>query len=138
MHDDSNIKALFSGNHQPILRLISDDLHSDEERRVIARHDTEVSTLKLMSEGFDEDAIAQEDDLYPRVRELPLDRNTVEWRTELAHVRQEHFDLDMSISALESMAASDQILIARLKRKKLALRDQISRLEDKIRPDIIA
>jgi len=34
--------------------------------------------------------------------------------------------------------ASDQILIARLKRKKLYLRDQIAKIEDKIRPDIIA
>jgi hypothetical protein len=32
----------------------------------------------------------------------------------------------------------DQILIARLKRKKLAVRDKISTIEDKIRPDIIA
>ena len=53
-------------------------------------------------------------------------------------LRQEHHDLDASIHALESLPLPDQLMIARLKRKKLALRDQISLLEDEILPDIIA
>jgi hypothetical protein len=32
----------------------------------------------------------------------------------------------------------DQLMIARLKRKKLLLRDEISKIEDRILPDIIA
>jgi hypothetical protein len=53
-------------------------------------------------------------------------------------LRQEHHDLDASIGALESLPLPDQLMIARLKRKKLALRDQITQLEDQILPDIIA
>ena len=36
------------------------------------------------------------------------------------------------------MPIQDQLLIARLKRKKLALRDEIVKIEDRILPDIIA
>jgi hypothetical protein len=56
----------------------------------------------------------------------------------LATLRQEHADLDASIAALENQPVVDQLLIARLKRKKLVLRDQIVKLEDQITPDIIA
>jgi len=56
----------------------------------------------------------------------------------IAELRQEHQDLDAAISALEALAGPDQIQIARLKKKKLALRDQIAVLEDQLTPDIIA
>lgn len=59
-------------------------------------------------------------------------------RSRAAALRQEHQDLDASITALEAMPLPDQLLIARLKRKKLAIRDQIGLLEDQILPDIIA
>ncbi|MFN7388342.1 YdcH family protein [Brevundimonas sp.] len=53
-------------------------------------------------------------------------------------LRQEHADLDASIDALAHMPIPDQLLIARLKRKKLLLRDEIVKLESRILPDIIA
>ena len=53
-------------------------------------------------------------------------------------LRQEHADLEASIEALSRMPIPDQLLIARLKRKKLALRDEIVRVESRILPDIIA
>lgn len=56
----------------------------------------------------------------------------------LAILRQEHADLEASIAALENQPVVDQLLIARLKRKKLVLRDKIVLLEDQITPDIIA
>ncbi|MEI6281104.1 MAG: DUF465 domain-containing protein [Alphaproteobacteria bacterium] len=56
----------------------------------------------------------------------------------IAALRQEHADLEASIAALENQPVPDQLLIVRLKRKKLALRDQIVVLEDQITPDIIA
>ena len=56
----------------------------------------------------------------------------------VAVLRQEHQDLDASIRALEGQPVPDQLLIMRLKRKKLALRDQIAMLEDQLTPDIIA
>jgi len=59
-------------------------------------------------------------------------------RAELSRLLQEHADLDASIEALGHMPAPDQLMIARLKRKKLALRDDIVKLQDRILPDIIA
>ncbi len=59
-------------------------------------------------------------------------------RIRIAGLRQEHQDLDDAVAALASGSRPDQIQIARLKKKKLALRDQISRLEDQLTPDIIA
>ncbi|MGO4410241.1 MULTISPECIES: YdcH family protein [unclassified Brevundimonas] len=59
-------------------------------------------------------------------------------RAELKTLLQEHADLDASIDALGHMPIPDQLLIARLKRKKLALRDEIVKVEDRILPDIIA
>jgi hypothetical protein len=59
-------------------------------------------------------------------------------RVQLADLRQEHQDLDDAIEALAARPLADQLQIARLKRKKLALRDQIQKIEDVLTPDIIA
>jgi hypothetical protein len=59
-------------------------------------------------------------------------------RSELAQLRQEHQDLDAAVRALEGEPQIDQLRIARLKKKKLILRDRISSLEDGLTPDIIA
>ncbi|ACL96862.2 DUF465 domain-containing protein [Caulobacter vibrioides] len=56
----------------------------------------------------------------------------------LADLREDHKDLDDSIRALEERFQPDMLQIARLKRKKLALKDEIGRLEDLLTPDIIA
>ena len=56
----------------------------------------------------------------------------------LEQLRVEHRDLDDAINALGSQAIIDQLQIARLKKKKLALKDRIMRLEDQLVPDIIA
>jgi hypothetical protein len=53
-------------------------------------------------------------------------------------LRLEHADLDASIEALGHMPVPDQLMIARLKKKKLTLRDEIAKIEDRILPDIIA
>jgi len=59
-------------------------------------------------------------------------------RVELQVLHQEHGDLDAAIRALEERAASNQLTITRLKKKKLSLKDKIARIEDKLTPDIIA
>ena len=59
-------------------------------------------------------------------------------RIRLAQLRVEHEDLDAAIEALEARPQPDQIRIARFKKKKLALRDEIARIEDQVTPDIIA
>lgn len=56
----------------------------------------------------------------------------------LKALRQEHADLDASIEALGHMPVPDQLMIMRLKRKKLVLRDEIVKIEARILPDIIA
>ncbi len=59
-------------------------------------------------------------------------------RVRVARLRQEHQDLDAAVHALELGQRPDQIQIARLKKKKLILRDEIKQLEDQLTPDIIA
>jgi len=56
----------------------------------------------------------------------------------LAELREEHKDLDDAIHALEQRYQPDMLQIARLKRKKLAMKDEMGRLEDQLTPDIIA
>jgi hypothetical protein len=56
----------------------------------------------------------------------------------LALLMQEHSDLDAAIKALSGSASHDSISLARLKKKKLQLKDMIQRLKDQLTPDIIA
>ena len=56
----------------------------------------------------------------------------------LVWLRTEHRDLDAAIEALRSVASPDQLQLARLKKRKLRLRDEIAMLEDALIPDIIA
>jgi len=53
-------------------------------------------------------------------------------------LRQEHRDLDVAIDALIFAPSNDQLQIARLKKRKLVLKDEIAHLEDQLIPDIIA
>lgn len=59
-------------------------------------------------------------------------------RVELAILRQQHRDLDSAIDALHDRNSHDMLTIKRLKRQKLAFKDQIAALEDRITPDITA
>ena len=56
----------------------------------------------------------------------------------LAELRQDHADMDAAVQAIALSPLPDMMLIARLKRKKLLLKDEISRIEDQLTPDIIA
>ena len=57
----------------------------------------------------------------------------------LAALRSEHRDLDAAIDALAAAGpTADQLQLARLKKRKLRLRDEIAALEDGMIPDIIA
>jgi len=53
-------------------------------------------------------------------------------------LRTEHRDLDSAILALIESGSTDQMQLARLKKRKLRLRDEISVMEDHLIPDIIA
>ena len=56
----------------------------------------------------------------------------------LESLKMEHRDLDAAIEALRVSVAADQLQLARLKKRKLRLRDEIALLEDMAVPDIIA
>jgi hypothetical protein len=53
-------------------------------------------------------------------------------------LRVEHRDLDSAIAALVAASSTDQLQLARFKKRKLRLRDEIAMLEDQLIPDIIA
>jgi hypothetical protein len=61
-----------------------------------------------------------------------------EMRKRLATLQVEHRDLDIAISALIETGGPDQLQVARLKKRKLRLKDQIALIEDYLTPDIIA
>lgn len=64
--------------------------------------------------------------------------NEQELQKRLEFLRSEHRDLDAAIGALTEAGSTDQLQIARLKKRKLRLKDQISQIEDNLLPDIIA
>jgi hypothetical protein len=70
--------------------------------------------------------------------EPPMDEAEAAQHARLSELRQEHQDLDAAIAALQGLPQPDQLQIARLKRKKLSLRDEIVILAASLTPDIIA
>lgn len=56
----------------------------------------------------------------------------------LSELRREHRGLDEQIVDLQSGVASDPLTIRRLKKRKLQLKDQITKISDQLYPDIIA
>ena len=59
-------------------------------------------------------------------------------RTRLEVLRREHRDLDEAIEALVSQSLTHSLTLQRLKKQKLALKDHIVKIEDRLIPDIIA
>lgn len=57
---------------------------------------------------------------------------------QIEHLKVEHRDLDMAIDALQLGGSGDQLQLARLKKRKLLLKDEIAALQDQLIPDIIA
>jgi hypothetical protein len=63
-----------------------------------------------------------------------LDSNLHSISRQLIELRIEHADLDASIDRLEDAASRDELLLRRLKKRRLALRDEIARLERALDP----
>lgn len=61
-----------------------------------------------------------------------------ELQARIVALTQEHRDLDIAIEAVRSAPGHDQIHLARLKKRKLMLRDELQVLHDLTVPDIIA
>ena len=65
------------------------------------------------------------------------DQEQAELRLAAARLRQEHEDYDAAINAMIQIGC-EALRIQRMKKKKLILKDKLSKLEDQIIPDIIA
>jgi len=69
---------------------------------------------------------------------LSVIQSVTEMRVKLEELRSEHRDLDDVIQRLAETSPFNQLQIQRLKKRKLALKDQMIKLESKLLPDIIA
>lgn len=65
------------------------------------------------------------------------EQEQVDVKLAVAKLKQEHAYYDAAIDAMIK-AGCDQLQIQRMKKKKLAIKDQLQKLEDRIIPDIIA
>ena len=62
----------------------------------------------------------------------------VKIKEKINELRKLHSELDMEISTVVKLIPADQLMLQRLKKKKLKLKDEISKLSSHILPDIIA
>jgi hypothetical protein len=65
------------------------------------------------------------------------DQDQADLRLSAARLRQEHEDYDAAINAMIATGC-DALRIQRMKKKKLAIKDKLTQVEDQIVPDIIA
>ncbi|KQM33919.1 MULTISPECIES: YdcH family protein [Rhizobium/Agrobacterium group] len=65
------------------------------------------------------------------------DQEQADVRLTLARLRQEHEDYDTAINAM-IQTNCEALRIQRMKKKKLAIKDKMTQIEDQIIPDIIA
>ncbi|MCB1554512.1 MAG: DUF465 domain-containing protein [Xanthomonadales bacterium] len=66
----------------------------------------------------------------------PLESSEIVRR--LATLREEHRDLDLAITQLAELPGADELQLKRLKKRKLALKDRITRYESMLIPDLDA
>lgn len=68
----------------------------------------------------------------------PSEEELVQIRARLQALELEHHDLDDVIDRLAADPSQDQLQLRRLKKRKLVIKDQISRLRARLIPDILA
>ena len=59
-------------------------------------------------------------------------------KAKINELRKLHSELDIEISEIVKVIPVDQVMLQRIKKKKLKLKDEISKLNSHILPDIIA
>ncbi len=64
-----------------------------------------------------------------------LDSNLHSPQRRLIELRIEHADLDVLIDRISQASEIDELLMRRLKKRRLGLRDEIARLERELTPD---
>ena len=62
----------------------------------------------------------------------------IEMRSRLDDLKVEHHDLDDVITSILHQGPNDLLQVTRLKKRKLLLKDEITKIEDELLPDIIA
>lgn len=67
----------------------------------------------------------------------PSDQDQAELRMQFAKLKQDHTDFDAAIEAM-TKTGCNPLQIQRMKKKKLAIKDRLQKVEDQIIPDIIA
>lgn len=67
-----------------------------------------------------------------------MDLDVEALKARLEALRSEHRDLDEAITRLSEQGPLNPVHLQRLKKRKLALKDLIARLESQLLPDIIA
>ena len=67
-----------------------------------------------------------------------MDEASIQMKEKLDQLRIEHRDLDAVINQLSNAQPVDLFQLQRLKKRKLALKDMINKLESGLLPDIIA
>jgi len=67
-----------------------------------------------------------------------MDLDVEALKAKLAGLRTEHRDLDEAIARMMDQGPFDQLQLQRLKKRKLSLKDQITKIESELLPDIIA
>lgn len=76
--------------------------------------------------------------IRPNPPRMAMDLDTEALKAKLAALKTEHRDLDEVIARLAERAPVDQLELQRLKKRKLLLKDQITKIESELLPDIIA
>ena len=59
-------------------------------------------------------------------------------KAKISELRKLHSELDIEISKIDKVIPVDQVMLQRIKKKKLKLKDEICKLSSHILPDIIA
>ena len=72
----------------------------------------------------------------PRVRRMQPD--PAEIARQLAELRLQHRDLDVVIAGLQERPPEDELVLKRMKKRKLKLKDMIAQLESRLIPDMDA
>jgi hypothetical protein len=62
----------------------------------------------------------------------PIVADAAALRTKFVELAEEHHDLDYMITALSTASGCDELLVARLKKRKLRLKDEIAHVTDEL------
>jgi hypothetical protein len=74
----------------------------------------------------------------PKMGPMTLPDNPAQLHVQLMELKVEHQDLDAAILRLEESASLDELLLRRMKKRKLQLKDRLAAIERLLGPDLIA